>query len=159
MQKSSLRKKERNCKMEFKIGIRFHRAEITYFEINRLYAYLKQIQQADYAKEYNFDKSSSIKLNVYQNCDGNTFSFILHVCYFSYHPSIAGSEARSLTTLFFTKMRGKKHSYKNINILVFQICSRNNKTWLLLYSCKVIYLINKGVISPYILEQGGILKF
>ena len=103
-----MRKKERNCKMQFKIGIRFHRAEITYFEINRLYAYLKQIQQADYAKEYNFDKSSSIKLNVYQNCDGNTFSFILHVCYFSYHPSIAGSEARSLTTLFSTKMRGEE---------------------------------------------------
>ena len=35
--------------MLFKIGIRFHRAEInlfTYFEINRLYAYVKQIQQA-----------------------------------------------------------------------------------------------------------------
>ena len=36
--------------MQFKIGIRFHRAEITYFEINRLYAYDKQIQQADYMR-------------------------------------------------------------------------------------------------------------
>ena len=53
-------------------------------------------------------------------------------------------------------MRGRKHSHKNINIPVFQICSRNNKT-LLLYACEVIYLINKGVISPYVLEQGGIL--
>ena len=29
--------------MQVKIGIRFHGAEITYFEINRLYAYVKQI--------------------------------------------------------------------------------------------------------------------
>ena len=36
--------------MQAKIGIRFHRAEITYFEINRLYAYVKQIQQADYLR-------------------------------------------------------------------------------------------------------------
>ena len=36
--------------MQAKIGIRFHRAEITYFEINRLYAYVKQIQQADYVR-------------------------------------------------------------------------------------------------------------
>ena len=50
----------------------------------------------------------------------------------------------------------RKHSHKNINIPVFQICSRNNKT-LLLYACEVIYLSNKGVISPYVLEQGGIL--
>ena len=34
--------------IQVKIGTRFHRAEITYFEINRLYAYVKQIQQADY---------------------------------------------------------------------------------------------------------------
>ena len=33
--------------MQVKIGIRFHPAEITYFEINRSYAYVKQIQQAD----------------------------------------------------------------------------------------------------------------
>ena len=29
--------------MQLKIGIKFRRAEITYFEINRLYAYIKQI--------------------------------------------------------------------------------------------------------------------
>ena len=29
--------------MQVKVGIRFHRAEITYFEINGLYAYVKQI--------------------------------------------------------------------------------------------------------------------
>ena len=28
-------------------SVRFHRAEITYFETNRLYAYIKQILQAD----------------------------------------------------------------------------------------------------------------
>ena len=111
------------------------------FEIKRFYAYVKQIQY--------FGKSN-----------GNTFSFIPHVCYFSYHLSIAASEAWNLTTLFATKMRGRKHSNKNINIPVFQICSRNNKTSLLLYACEVIYLINKGVISPYVQEQGEmLLKF
>ena len=52
----------------------------------------------------------------------------------------------------------RKHSHKNINILVFQLFSRNSKT--LLYAREVMYLINKGVISPYVQEQGGIfLKF
>ena len=113
-----------------------------------------------HAKEFTFDKSLSIKQTIYpklHNSNGNTFSFIPHVCYFSYHPSIAASKAWSLTTLFSTKMRGRKQSHKNINILVFQTCSRNNKTSLLLYACEVIYLINKGVISPYVQEQGGIL--
>ena len=32
------------------------------------------------------------------NSNGNTFSFIHHVCYFSYRPWIAPSEGRSLTT-------------------------------------------------------------
>ena len=36
--------------MQVKIGIRFHRDEITYVEINRLYAYVKQIQQVDYMR-------------------------------------------------------------------------------------------------------------
>ena len=149
--------------MQVKISVRFHRDEITYFEMNRLYPY-RQADSASrlYANEFSFDKSSSIKQTIYQklaNSNGNTFSFIPHVCYFSYHPSIAASETRSLTTLFSTKMRGRKHSHKNINIPVFQICSRNNKT-LLLYACEVIYLINKGVISPYVQEQGEmLLKF
>ena len=54
-----------------------------------------------YAKEFSFDKSSSMKLTIYQklcNSNGNTFSFIPDVCYFSYHPWIAASEGRSLTT-------------------------------------------------------------
>ena len=44
--------------MQVKIGTRFHRAEITYFEIDRL-----PIDSASrlYAKEFTFDKSSSIK--------------------------------------------------------------------------------------------------
>ena len=33
---------------------------------------------------------------------------IPHVCYFSYHPSIAGSEVRSLTTLFYIKIKGQQ---------------------------------------------------
>ena len=132
--------------------------------MNRVPICLRQPDSASrlYAKEFTFDKSSSIKQTIYQklaNSNGNTFSFIPHVCYFSYHPSIAASETRSLTTLFSTKMRGRKHSHKNINIPVFQICSRNNKT-LLLYACEVIYLINKGVISPYVQEQSKmLLKF
>ena len=36
--------------MQVKIGITFHRDEITYFEMNRLYAYVKQIQQVDYMR-------------------------------------------------------------------------------------------------------------
>ena len=54
-----------------------------------------------YAKEFNFDKSSSIKLTSYlklHNSNGNTFKFIPHVCYFSYRPWIAASEGQSLTT-------------------------------------------------------------
>ena len=53
-----------------------------------------------YAKEFSFDKSSNMKLIIYQklrNLNGNTFSFIPHVYYFSYHPWIAAPEARSLT--------------------------------------------------------------
>ena len=40
--------------------------------------------------------------------NGNTFSFIPHVCYFSYYLSIASSEAWSLKALFSTKMRGEE---------------------------------------------------
>ena len=43
--------------MQVKIDTRFHRAEITYFKLNRLYTYVKQIQPADYVKEFTFDKS------------------------------------------------------------------------------------------------------
>ena len=32
------------------------------------------------------------------NSNGNTYSFIPRVCYFSYHPWIAVSEGRSLAT-------------------------------------------------------------
>ena len=34
--------------MQVKIGKTFYRDEITYFEMNRLYAYVKKIQQTDY---------------------------------------------------------------------------------------------------------------
>ena len=54
-------------------------------------------------------------------------------------------------------MRGEETQSLEHNVPVFQICSRNNKPSLLLYACEVIYLINKGVISPYVQEQGGIL--
>ena len=94
------------------------------------------------------------------NLNGNAFSFIPHVycvSYFSYHRSTDASKVQNLTIHFSTKMRRRKHCQKKINIPVFQICSKNNKTSLLLYACEVIYLINKGVISPYVQEQGEIL--
>ena len=78
-----------------------------------------------YAKEFTFDKSSSIKQTIYQklrNSNGNTFSFIPHVCYFSYHPSIAASKAWSLTTIFSIKMRGRKHRHKNTNFQFHSSC-------------------------------------
>ena len=53
-----------------------------------------------YAQEFGFDKSSSIKQTIYQklrNSNGNTSSFILHVCYFSYHFWNAASDGQSLT--------------------------------------------------------------
>ena len=80
-----------------------------------------------YAKEFNFDKSSSIEQTIYQklrNWNRNTCSFIHHVCYFSYHLSIAASKAQSLLTLFSIKMRGRKHNHKNMNILV--TCYQNS---------------------------------
>ena len=36
--------------MQVKIGITFHRHDITYFEIIKLNAYVNQIQQADYMR-------------------------------------------------------------------------------------------------------------
>ena len=51
----------------------------------------------------------------------------------------------------------RKHSHKSINVPVFQTCSKNYKTSVLLYASEVIYLINKVVISPYVQEQSGIL--
>ena len=43
--------------MQIKIGIRFHRAEITYFEITDYMLTSSRL----YAKELSFDKSSSMK--------------------------------------------------------------------------------------------------
>ena len=40
--------------MQVKIGRTFHCDEITYFEMNRLYAYVKEIQQADYMRRNSF---------------------------------------------------------------------------------------------------------
>ena len=36
-------KEANKLQMQVQIGIRFHRAEITYFEISRLHAYIKRI--------------------------------------------------------------------------------------------------------------------
>ena len=79
------------------------------------------------------------------------------MCQFSYPPSIAASKTRSLTTPFSTKMRGEETQSQEHQHTCLPNCSRNNKTSLLLYAFEVIYLINKGVISPYVQEQGEIL--
>ena len=72
-------------------------AGITYFNIQDYMITSSRL----YAKEFSFDKSSSVKQTTYQrlhNSYKNTFGFMPHVCYFSYHPWIAASEGRSLTT-------------------------------------------------------------
>ena len=48
--KTFVAKEANRLSIQVKIGTRFHRAEITYFEINRLYAYVNQIQQVDYIR-------------------------------------------------------------------------------------------------------------
>ena len=87
------------------------------------------LSQADsasrlYAKEFTFDKSSIIKQTIYEKIaksNGNTFTFIPHVCYFSYHPSIAASETRSLITLFPAKNEGRGNTVtRTSTYLVFK---------------------------------------
>ena len=105
-----------------------------------------------YAKEFSFDKSCSMKWTIYQklrHSNGNTFSFIPHVCYFS--DTFINREL----CIFLVQM------LKTVSILFinpehfiwwsfFQICSESNNPSLLLYACEVFHLINKGVISPYV---------
>ena len=124
MQKSSLRKKQKNFKCQSrssKVPSCWHNL----FRDKQLYKltssrFSKQIlcegKQFWWNLKYKIDCLPKIA-----QLNGITFGFIPHLCYFSYHPSIAASEVRSLITFFFTKMRGRKHSHKNINIPVFQI--------------------------------------
>ena len=68
-----------------------------------------------------FDKSSCIKYTIYQklrNSNGNNFSLIPDVCYFSCLPWIAASEGPSLTThnTLLQQNEGGGNSHKNINI-------------------------------------------
>ena len=124
--------------MQIKIGIRFHHAEITYFDINRLYAYIKQIQQADYKQRNSLLIKVKYKIDYLAKIAKLERKFLVSfrmyiIFLIAYDPSIAASEAWSLTRLLSTKMRGEGNSHKNINVPVFQI-----------------YLINKGVISPYV---------
>ena len=51
----------------------------------------------------------------------NTFSFIPHVCYFSYLPSIAASKGQSSKTLFSTKIRGKEIATRTSTFLSHSI--------------------------------------
>ena len=80
-----------------------------------------------YTKKFSFDKSSRRKLTIHQKlCDlnGNTFSFIPHVRYFSYHAWIAASEGWSLTT--------QEHQYPYPILLKFRhsfppLCKNHKK--------------------------------
>ena len=139
--------------MQVNISVRFHRDEITYFEMNRLYPYVKQIQQAGYMRM----NSLLIKVQVKNRLFTKNWltrpeillvSFLVYVIFLITPvlllPKLGAQQHSSLP-----KWGDKKHSHKNINIPVFQICSRDNKT-LLLYACEIIYLINKRVISPYV---------
>ena len=85
----------------------------------------------------------------------NTFSFIPHVCYFPCHPSIAASKSPSLTTLFSTKMRGRKYSHKNIDIpdpfyltaITAPLLSAKNLEKTLGWACETLTLIEGFVFS------------
>ena len=52
--------------MQVQISIKFNHAEITYFKINKLYAYVKQIWQAD------FMQRNTILIKVYQKLHNST---------------------------------------------------------------------------------------
>ena len=81
--KAFVAKEANKLSMQFKISIRFHRAEVTYFKINIICLRQADLASRLYGKEFTFDKSSSIKQTIYQkllNSNGNTFCFILHIC-------------------------------------------------------------------------------
>ena len=64
------------------------------------------LRQADYMRRNSLLIKNTKNDHRYQKLhysNGNIFSFILHLCYFSYLPWIAASEGRSLITLFSTK--------------------------------------------------------
>ena len=76
---------------------------------------------------------------------------------------ISTSLSHYVTVPSLSSCRCSKHSVSRLLTLnwsehfiwcgCFQICSGNNNTSsLLLYACKVIHLINKGVTSPYVQE-------
>ena len=59
-----------------------------------------------YAKEFTFDESSLIKQTIYQklhNSNGNTFSFIPHVYYFSYLQGFNQPSQMSCNVIFPTE--------------------------------------------------------
>ena len=139
--------------MQVKIGITFHRDEITYFEMNRLC----QADSVSRLYDYMWRNSLLIKVQVKNRLFTKNWltrpeillvSFLVYVIFLITPvlllPKLGAQQHSSLP-----KWGDKKHSHKNINIPVFQICSRDNKT-LLLYACEIIYLINKRVISTYV---------
>ena len=71
--------------------------------------------------------------------------------YFSYHLSITASAARSLTTLFSTKIRGEETTVTGTSTsLSFKFVGETIKHH---YYCMLE--INKSVISPYVEEGAG----
>ena len=96
--------------MQVKIGIRFHRARITYFQINGLYITSSRL----YAKAFFFDKQT-----IYQklrNSNGNNFSFIPHLCYFFISPLDCFFQRSEFDNTILYQNEGQRNSHKNINI-------------------------------------------
>ena len=113
------------------------------------------------AKKSTFDKSSCIKLNIYQklhNSNGNTFSFIPRVCSFSNLPWIAASEGWILTTLFFIKTRWEEiatrtstsqpHSIRVLSLLPL-LCKNHKKPEVdkIIQACGTLTLTKGFVLS------------
>ena len=79
------------------------------------------------------------------NSNGNTFSFIPHVCYFSYHPWIAASKGRSLTT--------QEHQHPCAILLEFRhsspLCKNHKKTEVdkKIQACETLTLTESFVFS------------
>ena len=111
-----------------------------------------------YAKESTFDKSLSIKQTIYNiKLERKYFQFNSSCMLFFLVPQYCCFQNSEFNNTLLYQNEGRGNTVtRTSTIHVFQIFSRSNKTSLL-YACEVIFFINKGLISPYVQEQGGIL--
>ena len=112
-----------------------------------------------YAKESTFDKSLSIKQTIYNiKLQRKYFQFHSSCMLFFLVPQYCCFQNSEFNNTLLYQNEGRGNTVTRTSAIpVFQIFSRSNKTLLLLYACEVIYFINKGLISLYVQEQGGIL--